>query len=131
MAAKPVAETTASNVYSMPSTTMPSLGETLDRRLGHVDQFYMRQIVGVEVVGIDTEPLAAEYILRAQQLRGRGILDDAADLLARELGDGVVGRLFEQQVAVGAEKGKPAALPRRLILLARAAPRWPAAPAAY
>ena len=32
----------------------------------------MRQVVGLEVVGIDTETLAAEYILRAQQLRGRG-----------------------------------------------------------
>ena len=77
----------------------------------------MRQVVGVEVVGIDTEPLAAEYVLRAQQFRGRGILDDAADLLPGEFGDGVVGRLFEQQVAIGAEEGKSAALPRRFILL--------------
>ena len=77
----------------------------------------MRQIVGFEVIGIDTEPLAAEHVLRAQQFCGRGILDDAADLLPGEFGDGVVGRLFEQQVAVGAEKGEPAALPRRLVLL--------------
>ena len=77
----------------------------------------MRQVVGLEVIGIDTEPLAAEYVLRAQQFGGRGILDDAADLLPCEFGDGVVSRLFEQEVAIGAEKGKSAALPRRLILL--------------
>ena len=71
----------------------------------------MRQIVGLEIAGIDAEPLAAEYVVRTQQFGGRRILDDAADLLAREVGDGVVGCLLEQQVAEGAEEGQAAAFP--------------------
>ena len=72
-------------------------GEALDRRLRDVDQLHVRQIVGLEVAGIDAQPLAAEDVVRAQQVGGRRILDDAADLVAREFGDGVVGRLFEQR----------------------------------
>ncbi len=39
-----------------------------------------------------------------------------ADLVAREFGDGVVGCLLEQQVAIGAEEGQAAALPGFLVL---------------
>jgi len=65
----------------------------------------VRQIIGLEIAGIDAEPLAAEYILGAQPFGGRRVLDDGPDLLARELGDGIVGRLLEQEVAKGAEEG--------------------------
>src|SRR5581483_11816157 len=71
----------------------------------------MRQVVGGVVVRIDAEPLAAEHIVRTQELGGGGILDDAADLFAREIGDGVVGALLEQEIAEGAEEGQAAALP--------------------
>src|SRR6185312_6519714 len=67
--------------------------------------------VGLEIAGIDAEPLAAEYILRTQQFGDRRVLDNALDLLARELGDGVVGRLLEQKIAEGAEEGQAAAFP--------------------
>ena len=90
--------------------------EALDRRLGNVDQFHMRQIVGFEIAGIDTEALAAEYILGTQQLGGGRILDDAADLPAGEVGDGVVGCLLEQQIAEGAEEGQAAAFPGLFVL---------------
>ena len=76
----------------------------------------MRQIVGLKIVGIDAEALAAEDIVRAQQLGGRRILHDAADFTAGEIGDGVVGSLFEQQIAIGAEERQAAALPGFLIL---------------
>ena len=64
----------------------------------------MRQIIGFEIAGIDAEALAAEHVGRAQQFGGRRILDDTADLVAREFGDGVVGFLLEQQVTIGTEE---------------------------
>ena len=76
----------------------------------------MVQIVGLVIAGIDAEPLAAEHIVRAKQFRRCRIFDHGADLLARELGGRVVGRLVEQQVAEGAEEGQPAAPPGLLIL---------------
>ncbi len=91
-------------------------GEALDRRPGNVDQLHVRLVVGVEVAGIDAEPLAAEDVVRAEQIGRRRILDDAADLLPREVGDGVVGLLVEQEVAVGAEEGQAAARPELLVL---------------
>ena len=71
----------------------------------------MRQVVGLEVAGIDAQPLAAEDIVRAEQIGRRRILDDAADLGAGEVGDGVVGGLLEQEIAVGAEEWQAAARP--------------------
>ena len=97
-------------------------GEALDRRLRDVDQFDVRQIVGLEIAGIDAEALAAEHIVRTQQLGGGRILHDAADLAAGEVGDGVVGGFFEQEIAVGAEKRQAAALPRLLRTAVRAPP---------
>ena len=81
--------------------------EALDRCLRHIDQFHMRQIVGLEIAGIDAETLAAEHVMGAQQLGGGGVLDDAADLVAREFGDGVVGFFLEQQVAKAPRNGSP------------------------
>ena len=76
----------------------------------------MGQIVGLEISGIDAQALAAEHVVGAQQLGGGRILDDGADLVAREIGDGVVGGLLEQQVAKGAEERQSAALPGFFIL---------------
>ena len=129
MAAKPVAQTMASNGYSVPFDLDAAGRETLDRRLRHVDQFHVRQIVGFEIAGIDAQALAAEHVVGTQQLGGRRILDDGADLVAREIGDGVVGGLLEQQVAIGAEERQPAALPGFLILPRRVLPAWLPAPA--
>ena len=89
----------------------------------------MRQIVGLEIAGIDAEPLAAEHVVRTQQLGGRRILDDAADLVAREVGDGVVGGLLEQEIAEGAEEGQAAALPGFLVQPLALVRRSPPAPA--
>ena len=63
----------------------------------------MGKIIGLEVAGIDAQTLAAEHVVRAQQLGRCRILDDAANLVACKLGNGVVGLLLEQKVAEGAD----------------------------
>ena len=117
IAAKPVAQTIDIERIFGAVDLDATGGEALDRRLGDIDQFDMRKIVGLEVAGIDAEPLAAEHVVRAQQVGRRRILDDAADLGARKIGDGVVGGLLEQQVAERAEERQAAAFPGLLILL--------------
>jgi hypothetical protein len=49
-------------------------------------------------------PARAWCVISGEQLAAGGILDDAPDLAAGKFGDGVVGSLFEQQIAVGAQE---------------------------
>ena len=77
----------------------------------------MRQVVGLEVAGIDAQPLAAQNIVRTQQLGSLGILDDATDLASGEVGNGVVGSLLEQQVSVRSQEWQPAPCPSLFVLL--------------
>ena len=124
MAAKPVAQTIASSGYSTPFTSMPLGREALDRRLRHVDQFYMRQIVGLEIAGID-----AQSRLQPNTLSGHSSSAVAGSLtmprIFRRANSAMVSLagLLEQQVAIGAEErqARRAATPPHIA--ARAPPR--------
>src|SRR5277367_5125168 len=91
-------------------------GEALDRRPRYVDQPYMRQIIRLEIAGIDAEALAAEDVVRTQQDGRDRILHNFADLAAGKVGGGVIGGSFEQKIPVGAEKRQTAACPGLLVL---------------
>src|SRR5207302_1788563 len=54
-------------------------------------------------------------IVGLQQLRGLGVLDDLGDLVADEIGGGVVGGLIEREIVIDRHEGEAAALPALLI----------------
>src|SRR6202022_2018914 len=53
-------------------------------------------------------------IVRLQQLCGLRILDDLRDLLADEIGGGVVGGLVEREIIIDRHESEAAAIPARL-----------------
>src|SRR6516162_6524763 len=91
-------------------------GETFDRRLRHVDQLHMGKVVGFEVSGIDAQALAAEDIVRAEQIGCCRILDDASNFAPRKVGDRVVGSFVKQKVAISSKEGQATAFPGLFIL---------------
>ena len=92
------------------------LGDADDRLLTQVDEPDVRQVVGLEVAGIEARPLGTEVVvLRAERLGGLGILHDRADLLADHLGHDVVGRRVHALVGEDVENAEQLALrPGRL-----------------
>ena len=64
--------------------------DLVDRCLAHVDQLDVVAVERLEVAGVDAQALAADDRLRRQALGDLGVLHDLADLVAHELGGGVV-----------------------------------------
>jgi len=93
--------------------------DRLDTRRADVDESHVRAVVGGVVAGIHAQPLAADDVGRAQQLRDLRILDDLADLPAHEPGGGRVGFRVQHQVAERPHEGQAAFLPTRLVLAAQ------------
>ena len=92
------------------------LGDADDRLLMQVDEPDVRQVVGLEVAGIQARPLGTEVVvLRAERLGGPGILHGRADLLADHLGHDVVRRRVHALVGEDVENAEQfALLPGRL-----------------
>ena len=88
----------------------------IDRLLAQVDEPDVREVVGLEVAGVEARPLGTEVVvLRAERLGGLGILHDRADLLADHLGHDVVGSRVHALVGEDAEDAEQLALlPGRL-----------------
>ena len=76
----------------------------------------MRQVVGLVVTGIDAEALTSEDIVGAQQMRDFRIIDNRANLAAREFSGRLIGLFLKQKVSVRTEKRQPAPIPEFLIL---------------
>ena len=97
-----------------------------DRLLTQVDEPDVRQIVGLEVAGVEARPLGTEVVvLRAERLGGRGIFHDRADLLADHLGHDVVGSRVHALVSEDVENAEQLALrPGRLEALPADPSRW-------
>ena len=76
----------------------------------------MRQVVRLEVVGIEARPLGAEgVIFRAKRVGGFRIGNDRADLLADHLGQDLVGSQVVTLITEDVEDGEQlTGLPRRL-----------------
>ena len=112
IASKPVANTMASNSYSLPPVIRPfgvisSIGAFAD-----VDQRDVVAVEGLEIIDVEADALGADRIGgRLQQLCDLRILHDLADLLAHILGRGVVRRLVERKVVVGGHEVQAALLP--------------------
>ena len=92
------------------------LGDADDRLLTQVDEPDVRQIVGLEVAGIEARPLGTEVmVLRAERLGSFGIFHGRADLLADHLGHDVVRRWVHALVGEDVENAEQLALlPGRL-----------------
>ena len=93
--------------YAPRCSVISSIGFELD-----VDQPHVRTVEGREIVRVDADALGADrMVVRLQQLCGLGILHDLGDLLADEIGSGVVGGLLQREVVVDRHEGEPAAGP--------------------
>ena len=91
--------------------------------LRRFDEPHVGAVEGGVVVGVEAGPLGTHRVVSGAQVLGHlWIVDDVADLVADELGRGVVGGLVEQDVAVGADERHQAA--RRPSLSGK----WPCAP---
>ena len=92
-------------------------GDALDRRGPQVDQRHVGAVVSLEVRAAHAEPPRADRVIgRAQCGGGLRVIDDAADLVAHEVGAAVVGLLAGQQIGEGGQKRLVAAvLPALLI----------------
>ena len=89
-----------------------------DRRRAHIDQRNVRTVVDLIVAGIEAQALGTDgMIIGAEQLGHSRILDDAADLLAHELGGRLVGLFIDKEIAVaGQEADGASVLPEPLII---------------
>ena len=75
---------------------MPVSVIVVDRVRAQVDEADVRQVEGLVVVGVEARSLGAERVVgRAQRLGGLRVVDDRADLVADELGDGLVGLVVD------------------------------------
>ena len=88
--------------------------DALDRGLADVDQAHVGTVEGLPVAGVDAQPLAADDVLRRQDLRGLRILDDLADLGPHEVGRRLVGIVVQQQVGERRHEAQPAVGPALL-----------------
>jgi hypothetical protein len=87
-------------------------GNTNDRFLVDVDEIDIVAIEGLEIVGIEAQPLGAERIaLRRQLFGGDRILDDPAHLLCEEIRHHAVGVFAEGDVTEAALQVPAAKLP--------------------
>jgi hypothetical protein len=116
MASKPVAYTMASKPNDSSGRLDAVLGDADDRLLAQIDEPDVRQVVGLEVAGIEARPLGTEVmVLRAERLGRSGILHGRADLLADHLGHDVVRRRVHALVGEDVENAEQLALlPGRL-----------------
>ena len=84
--------------------------------LADVDQRDVGPVERLVVADVDAQPLAADGVLRREQLGELRVLHLLADLAAHEIGGRAVGLLAHHQVLECAQKGEPAALPALLEL---------------
>ena len=88
----------------------------LDRIGFDVDQRHVRTVEGGKIIGIDADAFRSDrVIVGLQQFCGVRIPDDLRDLLADEIGGGVVGGLVERQIVVDRHESEAAAGPALLI----------------
>ncbi len=70
IASKPVAKTIASSSYSPSSVRTPAGGDLLDRVRLYIHQRHVVAVVGLVIIGIETQPLGADrMVFRRQQSR--------------------------------------------------------------
>ena len=92
------------------------LGDGFDRIVAHVHQGHVVAVVGLEVVGIEADPLGAdEVVVRRECVGHRRIAHDRTDLGPHELGSGVIGAPVGEQVLVEPREAGAAAMPAGLI----------------
>ena len=92
-------------------------GDGLDRLPAKIDEAHVGSVERLVVAGVDAQPLRADGIRRRAQRLGRlRVVDDAADLVAHELGEQFVGRSVAEMVCVRAEDlHDPTVLPRLVV----------------
>ena len=86
-------------------------GEFFDRVFAYVDQADIGPVKGCVIAGVDTQALAAERVLRRQQLRRRRVAHDGSDLATHEFGGQRVGARIEQDVVKRPQKAEAADAP--------------------
>ena len=101
----------------------------LDRRRADVDELDVGAVERLEVAGVDAQPLAADHLLRRQQLGDRRVVRRSRRILPRTNSAAVSLAVGSISRSVNAPRnGKPPLLPARLELARRAPRRRPRAP---
>ena len=129
IASKPVAKTMQSSSNSPVADPQSVGGDLLDRRLAHVDELDVVAVEGLEVAGVDAQPLAADHGLRRQTFGDRRDPSRSRGSSARTNSAAVsLALAIEEQVDEGARgtagRRAPSA-PRRPGSAPRARPRGP------
>ena len=91
------------------------LGDLLDGCRRYVDQRDVRPVKGLEVVGVDHQPLAADGRIGTQHRCRLRIVDDLGDARTDIRGRRLVGFGVQQQVVERAEKEQAADLPPSVV----------------